>query len=702
MKIQHSQNIYFYNTSQNNRSYASNVAFKADIFNKKALKAAQDALEKTSAENEILQNQCKNLESLLSTLKKELGDISSAVSSKKTLSEKAEELQTQLKGVLARLENTNEIKALEDYKQRILKKLDSPLSYNPLNPVYKDVEPRTYNFSEFFDYRKLEQSGHAVRITPSAELLGRLNKEGKLVIDFPKNNAQRFLKDKKAFLQGENIYGLNQTINTDMTAIYGKRVNWSDEKISRDIFQNFYDAHGHTLEGTNIDISKTGGTYKVKISGQSQYDHKNIQYIGSGNKDNDLYNAGGFGEGTKILSAVLLGTEKTKNVRFASANWTIDFSRTEEAIKDSVITRTLKKLEKPIDGNYIEFETKDAKLVEKILEARNYFYHPKNPDFKNLTFENDSWGFKLLPEKEKGNLYLTQRFEYQKSGQWDNGVEDVTIIFKRRPKNSELFDKNRDRINLSIDEIKNLIKEDFAKTMSDEDLMDSILKLEPLWNNSLRYTQEGAGDELCKSLVYEAFDRNLGINFGEKKFAARSFFCYDIEPTVENLGYELCSNYMERLGMRRVRDIYAMTRKHAPLPPTEIEKKKLMLLEEGISLLADDSVMQKRISLADAKKPRFIFNAKQAKEEGTNAESVTKSGEYLGHWVDREYLNSKDFYTLLGTWLHEITHKYSGDGTKDFGYKLTDVMGMELESLMNKPEKAEKLKVLRDIFNSLS
>lgn len=79
-----------------------------------------------------------------------------------------------------------------------------------------------------------------------------------------------------------------------------------------------------------------------------------------------------------------------------------------------------------------------------------------------------------------------------------------------------------------------------------------------------------------------------------------------------------------------------------------------------------------------------------------------QENQYLGHWVDREYLNNKDFYRLLATWLHEITHKYAGDGTKEFGYKLTDVMGMELESLMNNPEKAKKLRVLRDIFNSLS
>jgi hypothetical protein len=64
-------------------------------------------------------------------------------------------------------------------------------------------------------------------------------------------------------------------------------------------------------------------------------------------------------------------------------------------------------------------------------------------------------------------------------------------------------------------------------------------------------------------------------------------------------------------------------------------------------------------------------------------------------------LNKKEFYELLATWLHEITHKYAGDATSEFGYKLTDVMGLELESLMNDPERLEKLRYLRSVFNKL-
>ena len=238
--------------------------------------------------------------------------------------------------------------------------------------------------------------------------------------------------------------------------------------------------------------------------------------------------------------------------------------------------------------------------------------------------------------------------------------------------------------------------------MSNKDLSDSILKLEPLWNDSLRGAEsDGAGNILINALIEEAYRRNIIIDFGDNKMAACNFWDNNIIPTIEKIGYDICIDNMYKLGMKTGREVYKATRMHNPLMPTETEKKKLQLLEEGISLLADDPVMKNRINLNEAKKPRFIFNAKEAKQDGLKAESVCQDNKYLGHWVDRDYLNNTEFYKLLGAWLHEITHKYGGDNTQEFGYKLTDVMGMELESLMNDPIKAEKLKILRDIFNEL-
>ena len=63
------------------------------------------------------------------------------------------------------------------------------------------------------------------------------------------------------------------------------------------------------------------------------------------------------------------------------------------------------------NGSTVEFETENADIAHKLLEAKDYFNHPHNPDFKNLDFENEFFGFKLKDDGAKGNIYLIQRYE---------------------------------------------------------------------------------------------------------------------------------------------------------------------------------------------------------------------------------------------------------------------------------------------------
>ena len=258
-----------------------------------------------------------------------------------------------------------------------------------------------------------------------------------------------------------------------------------------------------------------------------------------------VYNAGGFGEGTKILSAVLLANEKTEKITFSSANWSIDYSLNNNS-DNAIIMRQLNKLEEPTEGNFVEFETTDLNLVRKIIEARNYFYHPENPDFKDLTFENKHWGFKILPKDEGGNLYMTQRFEYETNGSWEDPLGEIVLIFKRRPQDAKLLGKNRDRINLRTSELVEIIEKDFAKTMTDEELANAILNFEPIWNlKHGRKRNESIAYEVFKALTKIASRRFITFDFENKKYASLFISLNpEIWNTVENLGYELVDSEM--------------------------------------------------------------------------------------------------------------------------------------------------------------
>lgn len=694
MKIVTSYQYNNYNYVLNKKpivKYNSNVVFGVDIFNKKALKVAQEQVKTLEKKNVLLEQENKLLEGFINYLQ-----TPGFIVTKDSIENLLDDLRKKL------LSNGKDIVfGLDKYKAYISEKLEGPMSYDPMVPVYNKVnDKKIYSWVKIFDYKEAPAPTSVEKVTPTETYIKELFQNGTIIFDYTYGKS-KIIKNSKAYVTGKE-FGMSENLPTDLTKKYGKRVCWSDEKIARDILQNFYDAHGHSLEGTTIQIKKVGKNFKIRINGQSEYEYKNIQYIGAGEKDTDLYNAGGFGEGTKILSAVLLANGKTDKVTFSSANWSIDYTLSNKT-NDAIIMREFNKLNLPTKGNFVEFETEDLNLVRKIIDARNYFYHPENPDFKDLTFENEHWGFKFLPKDEGGNLYMTQRFEYETNGTWENPLKELVLIFKRRPEDANLLGKNRDRINLRTSELKDIISKDFAKTMSDEELINAILSFEQVWNTKYdRETKDNIAYEIFEVLAETAINRNLQFDFKDKKFASL-YLAYnmDINEIVKNLGYDLISSRMHLLGADTVNEIYKKTRLHTPIMPNEIEKKKLILLEEGIALLAEDKAMKERINIEEAKKPRFLFNAEEAKEKEVVAESVVEDKVYKGHWVDRNALNKKEFYELLAIWLHEITHKYAGDGTKDFGYKLTDVMGLELESLMNNSERLEKLRYLRSVFNKL-
>lgn len=699
MQIRTISNYQNYNYPPNQKYY-NNVIFKADIFNKKALEEVSRRLQESEARNVLLEKYTGALEELLKRI-----SIARFSTGSDILTNIANEFRAQLTSIIptATTVPVHEV-SLEDFYQEILSKLEKPLQYDPMKPVYKKVADKSYSYQKEFSYiEQPKPTSVPEEILKTSDLIKELETKGEVTISYQKGRTKKFIKNKDAYIN-PFTKDLGRTLETETTARYGRRVEWTIEKIIRDLLQNFFDAQGHTLEGTIIKIVKiSSGRYKIRIEGLAEYGYENIKYTGSGNKEESLYNAGGFGEGTKILSAALLASGKVSEIDFSSANWKIRYGLSDSDIEKAIITRRLDILEQPTEGNYVEFETTDKDFAHKIIQARNYFYHPENPDFKDLTYENEDWGFKILPKGENGNLYLTQRFEYEQSGSWENPLERLTLIFKRRPKESGILDKNRDRINLRKSEIRGIIKSDFIKTLSDEELMDLILKTETLWN----YTKGDpcaftvAGD-LVDALLDEASLRGFKFNFGDKKFISdNGFVLQDIKDRMVGMGYEIINGKFKYLGVPTVTEIYQKTRLHVPLEPTEIEKKKLILLEEAVAILAESPKMQGRITAEDARKPRFIFDSKEAGEELVLAEAVVDEKQYLGHWVDRKYLSEAPFYKILGTWLHEITHKYAGDGTMDFGYKLTDVMGLELESLMGDSDRLKKLQFLKSEYEKL-
>ena len=226
------------------------------------------------------------------------------------------------------------------------------LDYDPLDPP-ADIELYQKYFVKKLPFVGFEESQGDMQTSNYAQsLLEKFRKTFNLELPLISNaNTQEEIQ--KACIKNEDlqIFKIGEIQPAGMKLEYGTRTMWSDEKISRDILQNFFDANGHSLDGVGISIKKTGQNYKVKVSGNGLYGLDSLLELGSGSKIKESpYNAGGFGEGSRIFVANLLGRQKTSNVKFSCADWQIDFMPQKESI-----VRKLERLKKPINGNYIEF-----------------------------------------------------------------------------------------------------------------------------------------------------------------------------------------------------------------------------------------------------------------------------------------------------------------------------------------------------------
>lgn len=730
-------------------------------------------------------------------------------------------LRTRLEDIAAENQNSG-IKTdfTEQYREMIKK---AGLNYDPISDAPKQTKESKKIFNLIF--RKIDAPDSSKKPDEYTKgLISRLKSGEDIIIpQAKKSNTREDIIKASLESTDSSLFKIGQYEPAAMKLNYGKRTNWSNEKISRDIMQNFYDANNHTLDGVGVAIESVNGGYKVRITGNGVYNCAEMLELGSGSKlAQSPYNAGGFGEGSRIVVANLLGQGKTSAVRYGSADWQIEF-----APKGGSIVRKIEKTDNPSDGNFMEFTTNDQGLVETLLKSINYFKNSNNPDFSDLTYESKDFAFRILSPGEKGNLYLTQRFECGAADSWDESCEGLNLIFNRKPDSEEfknltgkLFRTGRDRAYLTTDDIYDLTRY-FCKDMSDEELLTSVIKTQNFWSETRTPFKEDEIKAFMKSLIKTAQERGLSIDFKEAKLCeATRYISDDVKKYLQSEGYAFVDPSLElsKIGLQTSSQVLDILSAHTPLKPTQREIQRLNILEkateaiqeglqnsyavkfkkyfeeakpfitfdndiscriligklkksglfnndaflkkyENADMVSKEEIMEfthdftdflsrnskesslndeegirtlaeilktcirnkegrekeflklmenlsgiQTISKSDIKKPRFVFDRKKEFSTTTLGEAIIDEKingdrQYMGHWIDRSYLNEGSFYELVATWLHEITHKSGGDGTSAFTYKLTDLIEQLTEAVSSNETTRLKLSALEKVFN---
>lgn len=420
------------------------------------------------------------------------------------------------------------------------------------------------------------------------DLKKEFNENGQIEYEISPAGEHKKVYDENAFIGNSTPENLGKTISSGISIDYGKRINWSKQKIARDIMQNFYDGHGHTLDGVKIEAEKLeNGKTKIRVSGDGVYSYKHLLELGSGSKEEDPYNAGGFGEGTRILADCMLAKKSIENITYASADWKMTFFAENNSMKEK-----LEKSDNSIDGNYVEFETSDNEFVNFLFDSVNYFEHSKNPDFKNLTYDSKDFGFSFLPNKEKGNIYFTQRFEFDGAGNWDNNVDNMTLIFRKKPdpeKYKEItgveFPSNRDRTSLTLDDIENLTHY-YAHEMSDNDIMRTIITSKPFWGS---IKENSPIDRFLAGMLKEAKSRKLALDTKDEKIVCKGDYNQELViNTLNSYGYKILPKSFDNICLLSANNAFRNLSAHKTLEPTPLEIKKLKLLEEGVQIIQDN------------------------------------------------------------------------------------------------------------------
>ena len=611
-----------------------------------------------------------------------------------------------------RTETPVDIKA---YEAQMREKMADRITYDPIEAaeLIERAEKKQSLRNEMFgnDYEpdkinafeKLPKKA-PVAVTPlpaAGKLMRELRNTGHVKLSIPNEGGVK-VKPYDAVIHPEDDYRLNVTQDAGIKIRYGTKLQWSNFKIARDLLQNYYDGHGHTLEGVNIEVNKTAdGKYKIKISGESSWDYSHLDQMGSSTKHDPL-DAGGYGEGTRAVAVSLLSKADITNVKYASGDWAMTYGRSSDDLKSAYMTQTLSKNSEKVKGSTVEFETENADIAHKLLEAKDYFNHPHNPDFKNLDFENEFFGFKLKDDGAKGNIYLIQR--YETDGESNNGLRGATIVFKTQPNHPTLVEKSGgeqfelgtgvDRAQIPSYDVNRILSR-YIKTMTDEELTQTISSMEKFWGES--GTEKDRLNDMYVPFVREAHRRGLGIDFKDAHYVyldKPSPSSYDM---AKNLGYKIANKSMKYVGMQ---SFNAKDESKLPHQPTEEQSKEIRLLEEGVRILQEctDLSTKDLLNSDEVNKPTYMFSEG---DHGTGAEAIIEGGEYQGHWMRDSHLLLQNYVGNLATFLHEISHKSGGDESEVFSMQLTKLQSHITNAIMHNPNAFKKIQTLSKMFDEV-
>jgi hypothetical protein len=172
-----------------------------------------------------------------------------------------------------------------------------------------------------------------------------------------------------------------------------------------------------------------------------------------------------------------------------------------------------------------------------------------------MDFQNDVFGIKILPEGQKGGIYIAgQRLEY--NGDYD-GLEGAVIYIKEKPP-VNILDLSRDRTSINESQLKDIAQWLSNENTTREEKLQVMKVLEPYFRYVGNVEKRTTMDIFLDRFVYysDTGKNNIKerVNFPEK-YVAYSACSGDIIKDLISAGYVICKENFSYAGMRTIKDL---------------------------------------------------------------------------------------------------------------------------------------------------
>ena len=475
-----------------------------------------------------------------------------------------------------------------------------------------------------------------------------------------RRNVFKILKAR----EGEDSFERKAKKGMYMGIMESYDVQWNFEKASRDILQNFFDANGQTLDGIDIKSKKEDGNIVLEINGSQNYDWRELVHIGATTKAGSEESAGGFGEGAKVLSLVLLRDYDAESIKFSSRNWEVEYyldNLPEESYRKPARGLYIRKNNvEQTEGNSlaVSFKRRGIDKVEELKKARELFYSSENRDFKNPSFNDpETGGFKILPldkssrysSAPRGHFYLAgQRMNYDSRDKWET-VEGLNIWTWKK-----VVSKDRDRGLITKDEMKSAVIPYIVKAMPEEKKREAVYQFKEHWDKGYSFQPNICLlEKITESLNEEGVRLDFESSCLANNISYKQSWIFDV---FKNEGYRMCHSFLNNVGMKLATDRFKELQEHFKKEPTGEEIKKVKILKRISKIMGFEDLLIKDVWIFDEVAEKSIF-----------------SGQYneMFYWMSRKSLQDK-LLDVLHVYIHEASHAYGKHGDAEFEYGLQE------------------------------